>query len=65
MSWIEIKSKPKIGDWIMTTKIHEDSSGKGYFEKGSLVQIIAIHPKDGYTISDISGNSVSKIGWII
>ena len=65
MSWVEIKSKLKVGDWVQTTKIHSHPSGIGYFEKGSLVQIVSVNRQDGYTISDVSGHTVEKIGWIV
>ena len=65
MSWIELKGKAKVGEWVQTTQVHSHPAGLGYFEKGSLVQVIAVHPIDGYSISDISGHVVEKIGWII
>ena len=65
MSWVDIKNKPKVGDWVLTSKIHSHPGGIGYFEKGSLVQITAAHPKDGYTISDLAGHVIEKIGWMI
>lgn len=65
MSWIEIKERVKVGEWVQTKEIHSHLSGHGYFEKGSLVQVIAVHPSDGYTISDLSGHVIEKIGWII
>ena len=65
MSWVDINGRAKIGDCRITSKIHVHPDGIGYFEKGSLVKVIAVHSQDGYTIADLSGHVIEKIGWII
>lgn len=53
----------EIGDWVLTTRVHESMVGK--FTKGSLVKITDIDQIRGYTIEDEDGNRVCEIGWII
>lgn len=52
----------EIGDWVLTTRVHESMAGK--FTKGSLVKITDIGER-GYSIEDEEGNRVLEIGWII
>ena len=56
------KTKPQIGDWILTTKDHESCSG--IMKKGTPVQIIGKNQR-GYNIEDKFGNKMYEIGWEI
>ena len=61
MAYIK-KNGTKIGDWAITTRVHESMTGK--FTKGSIVKITDIGER-GYSIEDEEGNRVVEIGWII
>lgn len=61
MAYIK-KNTPEIGDWVVTTRVHESLSGK--FTKGSKVKISDIGER-GYSIEDEYGNRVVEIGWVI
>ncbi len=65
MAWVETKKQIRVGDWVETTKIHRHPSNIGYFERGSLVKVIAIDPMRGYSIEDGDGHRILEIGWII
>lgn len=52
----------EIGDWVVTTRVHESMVGK--FTKGSRVKIMDIGER-GYSIEDENGNRVVEIGWVI
>ena len=52
----------EIGDWVLTTRVHESMTGK--FTKGSRVKITDIGER-GYSIEDEEGNRVVEIGCII
>lgn len=52
----------EIGDWVLTTRVHESMAGK--FTRGSLVKITDIGER-GYSIEDEEGNRVVEIGWEI
>ena len=52
----------EIGDWVVTTRVHESMSGK--FTMGSKVKITDIGER-GYSIEDENGNRVVEIGWEI
>jgi hypothetical protein len=62
MAYIKAKTK-KIGDWVVTTRVHSSLGGK--FTRGSKVKIIGIEPIRGYDIEDEHGNRMYEIGWII
>lgn len=62
MAYISSNKNFEIGDWVVTTKVHESMSGK--FTKGSRVKITDIGER-GYSIEDEEGNRVVEIGWII
>lgn len=61
MAYIKNKTD-EIGDWVVTTRVHESMVGK--FTKGSKVKIIDIGER-GYSIEDEEGNRMVEIGWII
>ena len=64
MAFIKFQpSSPKIGDTVITTKVHKCM--KGYFEIGTKVKIIDINPELGYDIEDEYGNKVIEIGFVI
>ena len=56
-------SSPKVGDWVITKKVHKSMSGK--FTVGSRVQVIGINPMRGYDIQDEEGHRMLEIGWEI
>ena len=62
MAYIK-KNTHEIGNWVVTTRVHESMVGK--FTKGSKVKITDIDPIRGYTIEDEDGNRICEIGWII
>ncbi len=59
----DIPNERKIGDWVITTKMHE--SLNGIFTKGSKAKIVGIDPVRGYDIEDEHGNKMYEIGWEI
>lgn len=61
MGYIKNES-PKIGDTVITKKIHESCAG--IFTVGSVVKIVGIGER-GYDIEDEFGNKIGEIGWII
>lgn len=63
MAFVIFNLKYNIGDVVKTNKIHICICG--YFEIGTIVEIIDIDPIHGYTIRDVEGNTISEIGWII
>lgn len=58
-----IAKRNKIGDWVITRKIHESLGG--IFTTGSKVKIIDVDPVRGYAIEDEYGNKMCEIGWEI
>jgi len=66
MAWVDTsKPEKKVGSWVKTTKIHRSPTGQGYFERGTLVQIIAIDNMRGYSIADDKGHMICELGWTI
>jgi hypothetical protein len=65
MAYISYAKKDyhKVGDRVVTTRVHESMAG--YFESGTAVTVVAIDPVRGYEIRDEHGNRMCEIGWII
>ena len=63
MAYIKNKNTYKIGDVVITKRVH--SSMAGTFTKGSNVKIVDIDPVRGYAIQDDDGNYMCEIGWEI